>query len=152
MNSILALCQSFEVPVKSFAAGDTVFQEGEVEDILMVLIDGKVEVEREGVTISTLTGPGSVFGEVSILVGGAHTATVKAVEESRFYEIQDGTDFLKANPELGLQLAYVLAARLKAITASLAQIEHESEDRQEEADLMAELVGSLMRNLSGEED
>lgn len=152
MESILSFCESLEVPVVSFSAGETVFQEGDVEDILLVLIDGKVSVEREGVLISTLTSPGAVFGEVSILVGGAHTATLKAVDDAKFYEIQDGTDFLKGNPELGLELAYILAGRLKSITASLAAVEHESEDRQEEADLMADLVGSLMRNLSGGDD
>lgn len=145
MNPILSYCEQHDVPIRTFQPGETVFEEGVEEDLLFVMKGGNVSVRREAVELSAIDYAGALFGEVSVLVGGAHTATVVAVDESAFYVIENGTAFLKEHPELGLHVAFVLASRLKAITSNMAKLDHEMGDQEEELDLMTDLVGGLMR-------
>ncbi|MEM9016454.1 MAG: cyclic nucleotide-binding domain-containing protein [Verrucomicrobiota bacterium] len=145
MNPILSYCEQNDIPMCSYEPSETVIKEGAEEDVLLVMKSGNVSIQREGVELSSIDYEGALFGEVSILVGGAHTATVVAIDESSFYAIKDGPAFLEENPDLGLHVAYVLASRLKAITANMAKLDHELGDQEEELDLMTDLVGGLMR-------
>lgn len=145
MNPILSYCEQNDIPVRFFAPGETVIKEGTEEDLLFVMKSGNVSIRREDVELSSIDYEGALFGEVSILVGGAHTATVVSVDESTFHIIEDGPNFLEQNPELALHVAYVLASRLKAITENMAKLDHEMGDQEEELDLMTDLVGGLMR-------
>lgn len=64
-----------EVSVKE---GWRVVGEGEPEDDLSVILEGEAKVvNRAGRTLSRLL-PGDFFGEISVLDGGARTATVVA--------------------------------------------------------------------------
>lgn len=68
--------------VRSYAAGDSIVQEGEYGDSLYLIVEGAVVVEGtdprgQKVTLATL-GPGDFFGEVAVLTGKPRTATVVA--------------------------------------------------------------------------
>jgi CRP-like cAMP-binding protein len=52
---------------------------------LLILRKGVVAVLKEGVEIATVTEPGAVFGEVSVLLDQPHMADVRALEVSQFY-------------------------------------------------------------------
>ncbi|MEM1440880.1 MAG: cyclic nucleotide-binding domain-containing protein [Verrucomicrobiota bacterium] len=145
MNPILSYCEQNDISVRTFEAGETVIKEGAEEDLLFVMKSGKVSIRRAELELSSIDYAGALFGEVSILVGGAYTATVISTEQSSFYVIENGPTFLEENPKLGLHVAYVLASRLKAITTNMASLDHEMGDQEEELDLMTDLVGGLMR-------
>jgi CRP-like cAMP-binding protein len=65
-------------PVRPVAAGDVVVAEGERSGTLFVVGSGEFEVTRQGSTIATITEPGSVIGEGSVLLDTPHGATVTA--------------------------------------------------------------------------
>jgi CRP-like cAMP-binding protein len=58
-------------------AGEELTHEGEEGREFIILLDGEVEVRRDGQVIATL-GPGSHFGEIALMAHGPRTATITA--------------------------------------------------------------------------
>jgi CRP-like cAMP-binding protein len=71
---------------RQYAAGDTMVTQGKEGIGLFVLVSGRAEVVRETADGSTATlnvfGPTDFFGELALLDGGPHTASVIATEET----------------------------------------------------------------------
>lgn len=69
---------------RTFAAGETIVPQGKAGIGLFVLVSGKAEVVRTTANGSTVTlnvlGPTDFFGELALLDGGPHTASVIAAE------------------------------------------------------------------------
>ncbi len=82
MSSILELIEGGEV--RHFDAGQVVIDQGDRTNLLFFLIEGAVEVVKDGVTVATSSQSGAVFGELSALLGGNHTATVRTIKPCRF--------------------------------------------------------------------
>lgn len=68
------------------AADTAVFEQGDEADRFFVLVDGAVQVERDGQVLATL-GPGAFFGESALLVKGRRSATVTTVAQSSLWSI-----------------------------------------------------------------
>ena len=67
-----------ETTLSDAEAGSTLFEEGDPADGVSAILEGRVEVVRQGRVLATL-GPGSVLGEVSVFVPSAtRTATARA--------------------------------------------------------------------------
>jgi CRP/FNR family transcriptional regulator, cyclic AMP receptor protein len=60
-----------------FDDGDDVTHEGDEGDAFYVIIDGRLVVSRNGMTLREL-GPGDFLGEISLVDGRPRTATVTA--------------------------------------------------------------------------
>jgi CRP-like cAMP-binding protein len=88
---------------------------------LYVLRDGELEVLRDGKHITTIRTPGSVIGEMSVLLDAPQTATVRAVTEVDFFVIDNAIEVLRTHPEWLLQIARLLAQRVKDTTAQLTR-------------------------------
>ena len=86
---------------------------------LYVLKDGELEVLRDGKHVTTIKTPGAVIGEMSILLDAPQTATVRAVTEVDFFVIDDAIEVLRTHPDWLLQIARLLAQRVKETTAQL---------------------------------
>jgi CRP-like cAMP-binding protein len=76
----------------SFAAGQTVFRQGEPGDRMIVLEAGRLETElavpgREPLRLSSVE-PGQVVGELSLLGDGVRTATVHATAPSTGWTLE----------------------------------------------------------------
>ncbi len=63
-----------------------VFRQGDAADRFFILVDGGVEVERDGEVLATL-GPGAFFGESALLVRGARSATVTTIAASSLWSV-----------------------------------------------------------------
>ena len=72
--TVLDLCH--ELPQKTFAAGETILEEGARAGVLYVLREGEVEVLKGDFQITTVAESGSFFGEMSVLLSMPHMATV----------------------------------------------------------------------------
>ncbi len=63
--------------------GEVIVRQGETSDRFFIIVDGEVEVRREGHgqdVVVTRHGPGQLFGEVGALTGAPLTATFAAVD------------------------------------------------------------------------
>jgi CRP/FNR family cyclic AMP-dependent transcriptional regulator len=63
-------------------AGRLLCREGERGDEFFVIVDGEAAVTIAGERVATL-GPGDFFGEMALLDGGPHIATVTATTSAR---------------------------------------------------------------------
>jgi CRP/FNR family transcriptional regulator, cyclic AMP receptor protein len=126
MSSVLDLLSEHEV--RRFTAGETVIKEGERTGLLYFLIEGAVEVRKDGALLFATSHPGTVFGELSTLLGGDHLATVLAVRPCAFYIVSDPRTFLATSPAVCFYVCETLATRLNAMLEYLRDIKRQFED------------------------
>ena len=107
------------------AAGSIILHEGGRTGHLYVLIEGKLEVLKGGTVVATITDPGAVLGEMSVLLDRPHTADVRAAVDSVVYEIDDATAFLRKQPGVALLIARGLAQRLNVANTYLADLKQQ---------------------------
>ena len=94
---------------------------------LLVLVDGEVEILRDNVRVGKISAPGAVFGEMSVLLGSAHTATVRALKPCRFAVIENPRQFLAGSADASLHVAGLLAKRLDALSKYLVNVKQQYE-------------------------
>ena len=85
-----------------------------------VILEGDARVDVDGVTHTTL-GPGSYFGELSLLDGRPRSADVVAGDTGlTTLALSKWTfdDLLEKHPEVAVPMLRVLAARLRAVEGS----------------------------------
>jgi len=101
--------------------GETLCREGEDSQDLFILVDGHVEILKGLQPISETGEKGTVFGEISFILGSKRTASVRARTDVKAIRIPKDKidDFLKEFPALAWQLLRLLARRLDARTQSL---------------------------------
>jgi CRP/FNR family transcriptional regulator, cyclic AMP receptor protein len=114
------------LPISTYEPGETVIAAGATTGKLLLLREGVVEVVREGTQIARISEPGSVFGELAVLLDKPHTADVRAVERSVF-SVADGATLLTSDPAATLYIAAILALRLDAANVALIEIKRQLE-------------------------
>lgn len=106
----------------AFEHGDEILKEGQRDDKLYILVEGKVEVVKDAVQIAVVDQKGAVFGEISALIKTPHNATVKALSKCKFYIIPEASRYLEENQKATLAIARMLAERLYMIDAKFAEL------------------------------
>lgn len=129
MSYILDFCT--DLPVRTFPAGETVLHENQKDGRLYVLRDGVATVRKRGMEVNRLSSPGSLFGEVALLLDLPHGAQVVAEETTEFYVIDDGKTFLADHPEMTVLVAKLLAQRLKNVTDELVEFREQLDASEE---------------------
>ena len=119
---------SAHLPEVEFAEGATIIAEGRAAGAIWVLVSGALGVRRGGHLINTITQPGALVGEVSVLLNSAGSATVEAIERSRLRHAADGEAFLASDPAILRFVAVGLAERLHFVTTYLADLKHQYGD------------------------
>jgi CRP-like cAMP-binding protein len=114
-------------PLRRFAAGEIVLEEGASTGLLFFLAEGAVEVVKGDVQVATASEPGAVFGELSAFLGTPHTATVRATQPCAFYVVENPLTALEATPKLCLHVCELLARRLDALNKYLVDVKHQYE-------------------------
>ena len=109
-----------EPDVRTFAAGQVIFAEGQPDDDLMyAILDGEVDIVRQQRLLETIL-PGDVFGEMALLDNQPRSASaiaktdcrVAAITETRF------TLVVSQNPHFALEMMRLLAERVRRNMAS----------------------------------
>ena len=106
-----------DAPVVEFEPGDVVIKQRQALSHLYILKEGAVDIVRDGATISRVSNCGSTFGELSALLGITPTASVVAAKKSTFIDIDQPIAFLQENNEVTLEVARLLAHRVRWLTA-----------------------------------
>jgi CRP/FNR family transcriptional regulator, cyclic AMP receptor protein len=141
MSSILELIRSGEV--RRYDPGQVVIEQGEKTNLLFFLISGAVEVVRDGVQVATASQPGAVFGEISALLGGKHTAAVRALGPCEFHVVENPREFLEASPIICLHVCELVARRLDALTKYLVDVKQQFQGH-EHIGMVDEVLVTLM--------
>jgi CRP-like cAMP-binding protein len=110
---------------RNVATGTEILHEGGRTGHLYVLIEGRLEVVKGDTVVATMTEPGAVVGEMSVLLDTPHTATVRAAQDSVIYEIDDAASFLRQQPVVALMIARMLAQRLNVATTYLVDLKRQ---------------------------
>ena len=142
MADILDYCQGLRQV--SFKPGTVMLPEGERLGRLYVLLEGQVEVIRERTQVTHVDEPGSIFGEMAVLLDMPHSATVKALSSVTAYEIPDALTFLDSRPEFALHIATMLARRLYYTTSYLVDLQQQSAGKRQDLDLVDQILASLV--------
>ena len=104
-----------ETTLSDAVAGATLFEEGDPADGVSAILEGRVEVVRQGRVLATL-GPGSVLGEVSVFVPSAtRTATARASSAVRM--ITWGADDVPGRLARHERLATAIVADMASMLA-----------------------------------
>lgn len=141
MATILTLLQT--QPVLSLQPGDTLTREGEPGGELYVLETGKLVVERGRVPIATIVEPGALIGEMAVLLGIDHSATVRAERASTVRVIDNAIAFLERTPIVALHVATLACDRLNATSALLVQLRQETSGKASEQSLLNRIFSAL---------
>ncbi|HEY7046027.1 MAG TPA: cyclic nucleotide-binding domain-containing protein [Jatrophihabitantaceae bacterium] len=99
----------------SLPDGKVLTRQGERGREFFVVIDGEVEVRRNGRKVATI-GPGDFFGELALVSDRPRTATVTATKRVRMLVIRD-SDFrtvLLGTPQIAIKVLAAVADRLDA--------------------------------------
>jgi CRP/FNR family cyclic AMP-dependent transcriptional regulator len=130
-------------PTRSFSPGDAIMEQDSPSGPLFVLVAGEVEILRDDVRVAKTSQPGAVFGEMSVLLGSAHTATVRALQPCRFAVIEDPRQFLNGSAEASFQVASLLAKRLDALNKYLVDVKQQYEGH-DHLGMVDEVLETLM--------
>jgi signal-transduction protein with cAMP-binding, CBS, and nucleotidyltransferase domain len=111
------LTEEVDVP-----AGKVLIRQGELGDDLMVLVTGKVAVERDGARVNEL-GPGDFFGEIALIDHGPRTATVTVESPSRLLVVnhRDFHALMDEFPQVAATVLLCLAERLRSLDRAAVQ-------------------------------
>ncbi len=113
------------LPEVELAPGEVLIHDGTATGSVWILVEGALEVRKDGALINTITDPGAAFGEVSVLLGGGHSADVVAAAPTRLRHAADGRALLLDRPEVLLLVAGGLARRLDLVTRYLADLRNQ---------------------------
>ena len=144
MPDILEYCKGRKA--ETFKSGAILLEEGAEDHKLFVLIEGQVEVLRKDTQVSYIEEPGSLFGEMSVLLDMPYSATVKALSTVKAYVIDDPIGFLGSQAEIALELAALLARRLYYTTSYLVDLQQQAAGRREDLDLVDQILAQLVQS------
>ncbi len=125
-NDLQALARDL-VP-RRFAAGETLFREGDPGQALYLLAAGQVRIYVQGEegqeTSVNLCGPGDVFGELAVIDDRPRSASAVAGEEALAYVLS--RDLFRAHvrrcPQLALNLLNALSVRVRYNTEQVGSL------------------------------
>jgi CRP/FNR family cyclic AMP-dependent transcriptional regulator len=132
---------------RDVSAGTLVIHEGGTTGHLYVLIEGRLEVLKGDTIVASITEPGAVLGEMSILLDQPHTATVRAASDSTIYEFSDAASVLREQPAVALLIARLLAQRLNVANTYLADIKRQYAGQGNHLAMVGDILQSMI-NLS----
>jgi len=116
-SSILNIFLHMQNP-ETFAAGKTVFVEGEPGYTMYVVLEGHVEISVGGRTLE-VAGPGSVIGEMALINLSTRSATAIAQDDCSLAAVDD-VQFLSLivrSPQFALSVMEIMAKRLRHMDA-----------------------------------
>ncbi|MGH9492553.1 MAG: DUF1003 domain-containing protein [Terriglobales bacterium] len=139
---------------RHFDKGDTIFSYGDAGDALYLVRQGRVEVfveNTEGEKILLAENEaGDLFGEISLLDGGARTASVVAIEDTEVLTLdrENLLKFITQHPHAALDLLTVMGRRLRATDELLRthvsrNLNEEEEERLTFGERIADRVASF---------
>ena len=109
LASVAGIVEEVEV-----IAGETLIHEGAIEDSMYIVLEGEVQVHRQGKPIIDL-GPGRSVGELAVLDPEPRSASVSAVTDSYLFRIdkEPFDEVMADHPEIAQGVIKALCQRIR---------------------------------------
>ena len=91
-------------------------------------MSGALKVRKCGVVVNSVTRPGALVGEISVLLDTVNGATVEATRPSVLRHAADGKALLASDPAITRLVAIGLAERLNFVTTYLVDLKQQYGD------------------------
>ena len=124
--------------------GEALIEENVASDRIYVIESGAFDVIKSGVKLARIAEAGAFIGEMSALLGRAPTATVIAAERSVVRVIENAAAAVRAQPELTLAIAQLLARRLAGLTAYVVDIKRQYAGSDTHLGVMDKVISELI--------
>ena len=144
MTDLIERCA--ELPRRSFSTGDVVVEQSTPFGSIVILVEGSVSIERDGVTLAMLDTPGAVLGEMSTVLERPSTATVRALSDCTVLQADDGAAFLRERPDVLLDVAKALATRLDNLTGHLTDVKRQYGGDSGHLGMLDDVLSTLMHH------
>lgn len=107
--------------------GEVLFRAGDPHRGSFLVIEGAIELQREGATVRRL-GEGTVFGTPFVEAEETHPFTAVAVAPSHLLQLQpqDVVEGMLEFPEFGVAMVRTLAMRNDRLTARVLELEEQA--------------------------
>ena len=111
-----------EGKAERFAAGETIFSQGESGDRMYIVRSGSVELLMNGRPVDIVEANG-IFGEMALVDGGVRSATARATTDCELAPIDKRMFVLMVDeaPHFALNVMRVMANRLRKTTGLTAE-------------------------------
>jgi CRP/FNR family transcriptional regulator, cyclic AMP receptor protein len=129
---------------QTFAKGTILLPEGQNTGRLYVLAAGTVEVLRGDTQVAVVSDVGAIFGEMSVLLGTPHTASVRALTDCEAYEYKDAEAFMSSDPAITFAVARLLAQRLNSATTYLVDLKRQYAGSGNHLGMVSTVLASLV--------
>ena len=106
---------------RSFAAGQTIFREGEPGDYLYIVAEGEVDILMNGDHVLETVGPGGILGELALVDDKPRSATAVARTDCVLAPVSRAhfLALVRLTPSFAIQVMRVMAERLRRTTNQL---------------------------------
>lgn len=143
-SSLDVLAAHPDLPLRHFAAGAVLLDEGPATGRMYVLASGEIEITKGKVVVARVGDAGAIFGEISALLGLGHSATVRAATDVEAYEIVDAERFLAQSPQMMASVATLLARRLVDATTYLSDVKRQYAGRDDHLGMVDQVLEALV--------
>ncbi len=113
---------------------------------IVILVDGAISIERDGVTLGVIDTPGAILGDMSTVLERPATATMRAARDSTTLWAEDGAAYLTARPDVLLEVARALATRLDNLTGHLTDVQRQYADDSGHLGMLDDVLSTLMHH------
>ena len=99
---------------QSVEPGATLFRQGDTGEVMFAVVEGEVELTRNGSVVDVI-GPGGIIGELALIDPAPRTATATARTSARVVPV-DKREFMflvQEHPTFALQVMTVMADRIR---------------------------------------
>ena len=108
-----------ESDIRTLAAGEVIFAEGQAGDSMFAVLDGEVAIQKNGKVLETVA-PGGVFGEMALIDDQPRSASAVAATDGRIVAVgrKRFLYMVQQTPYFALEIMHILADRLRRNTSS----------------------------------
>ena len=120
----LSSLESLQLPIVEFTGKEIVFRENRVADSIYILIEGKVRIHSAEIELMTVEEYGSFFGQSSVLLGESLGATVETLCPSKFYHIENASEFLLQHTDLWYSMYGIMKEKMRHDNHKIIDLQH----------------------------
>ena len=104
----------------SYAAGQTIFKQGDIGEAMYVVVEGKIALTVKGTLVEELEA-GGLFGELALIDTAPRIATAVATTDCRLVAINEKRFrfLIQQTPHFALLVMRVIADRLRRMDSRL---------------------------------